>query len=127
MFVYKTNWSAALWNKLYPVSVVFKYHLQKALFTLSLGYYFNPIKTFPLNFIVASICSVIEAKPNCFKIVLKVYYLCYLSLFPSKAKVPNRIFFTMNGFFKAFLVAYCYLFGSIIALNPRAYLPLTFC
>jgi len=127
MFVYSTNWSAARWNKLSPVSVVFKYHLQKALFKFSLGYYFNPIKTFPLNFIVASSCSVSEERPNCFKKFLKANYLCSLSLFPSRANVPKRIFLTMKGFFKTFRVAYCSLSGSIMALNARAYLPLIFC
>lgn len=127
MFVYRTSWSAALWNKLSPVSVVFRYHLQKALFRLRRGYSFRPISTLPLNFIVASSCSVIEAKPNCFRNDLKANSLCSLILFPSRANVPKRMFFTMKGFFKAFLVASCSLLGSMSALKPRAYLPLIFC
>lgn len=106
---------------------MFKYHLQKALLTFNLGYYFNPINTFPLNFIVASNCSVRDERPNCFNMLLKKNSFLSLSLFPRRAKVPKRIFLTMKGFFKAFLVAYCSLSGSIIALKPRAYLPLTFC
>ncbi len=127
MLVQRTSWSAARWNKLSPVSVVFKYHLQKARFKFSRGYSLRPISIFPLNFIVASSCSVIEARPNCLRKDLKANSLFYLILFPRSANVPNRMFFTMKGFLRAFLVAYCSLLGSIKALKPRAYLPLIFC
>jgi hypothetical protein len=42
--------SAALWNKFSPVPVEVRYHFQKALLRLSLGYYLRFISIFPLNF-----------------------------------------------------------------------------
>jgi hypothetical protein len=45
---------AALWNKLSPEPVVFKYHLQNALFKFNLGYYLRPNNILPLNLMVAS-------------------------------------------------------------------------
>ena len=119
MLVYNTKLSAALWNKFSPVPVDVRYHFQKALFKLSLGYYFNPISIFPLNF--KSEDKLVLLLLPCWetKLLKKFSFLSFILLF-NKTEIPKIKFFKIKGLIFSLGP---WLLDPVIALNPGIYFP----
>lgn len=123
IFVYKTRLSAALWKRFSPEPVDIRYHLQKALLRLSLGYSFNPISIFPLNLRSDDILSTVELFPaKLFTIILKADSFFSLILALISIERPKKTFLRTTGFNLG--LSAC--LAPVIALNPGIYFPTTF-
>jgi len=119
MLVYKTKLSAALWNRFSPVPVEVRYHFQKALFKLSLGYSFNPMSIFPLNFKSEDKLELLL--PNWVTKFLKKFSFFSLILLFNITEIPNMKFLRIKGLIFSLGPE---LLTPVMAKNPGMYFPI---